>query len=599
MNVETPTTSEGFQMAHLGLNPKKVFRNLPVARLYELALKHEPGTIITSTGALATVSGAKTGRSPRDKRVVREQGTEKEVWWAAPNSGSPNHEMDERSFLLNRETALGYLNSLPHVFVFDGFANWSPESRIKVRVITERAYHALFMSNMLIRPTPAELDDFGEPEFVIYNAGAFPANRYANYMTSSTSVAISLKHREMVILGTEYAGEMKKGVFSYMHYLMPKRGILSLHSGCNVGHDGDVTLFFGLSGTGKTTLSTEPHRPLIGDDEHCWGDGGVFNIEGGCYAKCIGLQANSEPEIFKAIRFGAVLENVMVKGPSRQVHYASSALTENTRASYPITYIDNARIPCVGPHPRNVVLLCCDAFGVLPPVSRLTLEQAMYHFISGYTSKVAGTEMGITEPEATFSACYGGAFLMWHPMKYAAMLAERMSKHGTKAWLVNTGWTGGSYGVGRRMSLRKTRAIIDAIHSGELSRVETAALPLFGLQVPVSCHGVPHEELQPHKAWGNEDAYNSTLTHLARLFVNSFKQYLEDAHEHVGSELAERILTGGPDGAQLEAYEAKHEPLSGSKLGTTGAPKTAAAKAEGPAMAAAAGVLALAQLVAA
>ncbi|KAI8464701.1 MAG: phosphoenolpyruvate carboxykinase, splice variant [Monoraphidium minutum] len=564
-NLEGGVNMEPFQLHHAGLSPKAVYRNLPVARLYELALQHEPGTIITSTGALATVSGAKTGRSPKDKRVVREPSTDKDVWWAAPNSGSPNYEMDERSFLLNRETAIGYLNSLQHVFVFDGFANWATESRIKVRVITQRAYHALFMSNMLIRPTPAELDDFGEPEFVIFNAGAFPANHYANYMTSSTSVGISLKHREMVILGTEYAGEMKKGVFSYMHYLMPKRGILSLHSGCNIGVEGDVTLFFGLSGTGKTTLSTEPHRPLIGDDEHCWGDDGVFNIEGGCYAKCINLQANSEPEIYKAIRFGAILENVMVKEATRQVHYASSALTENTRASYPITYIDNARIPCVGPHPRNVVLLCCDAFGVLPPVSRLTLEQAMYHFISGYTSKVAGTEMGITEPEATFSACYGGAFLMWHPMKYAAMLAERMQKHGTKAWLVNTGWTGGSYGVGRRMSLRHTRRIIDAIHSGELSRADTAVMPLFGLEVPTSCSGVPSDELQPHLAWGDEDAYGSTLTHLARLFVDSFKQYLEDAHEHVGGELAERILTGGPDAAALEEAEGRHAPLGAAR----------------------------------
>ncbi|KIY94569.1 phosphoenolpyruvate carboxykinase (ATP) [Monoraphidium neglectum] len=376
---------------------------------------------------------------------------------------------------------------------------------------------------------------------------------------------------------------------SYMHYLMPKRGILSLHSGCNIGNDGDVTLFFGLSGTGKTTLSTEPHRPLIGDDEHCWGDDGVFNIEGGCYAKCINLQATSEPEIFKAIRFGSVLENVMVKADTRQVHYASSALTENTRASYPIQYIDNARIPCVGPHPRNVVLLCCDAFGVLPPVSRLTLEQAMYHFISGYTSKVAGTEMGVTEPEATFSACYGGAFLMWHPMKYAAMLAERMQKHGTQAWLVNTGWTGGSYGVGRRMSLRHTRAIIDAIHSGELSRAETVALPLFGLQVPTSCHGVPSDELQPCLSWGDGESYAEHLTHLARLFVNSFKQYLHDADEHVGSDLAERILGGGPSLEQLEEFEGRVQPLAGA-AGGKGAGAGAGAKAgKGKAAARAAG----------
>ncbi|GBF98755.1 phosphoenolpyruvate carboxykinase [Raphidocelis subcapitata] len=290
-------------------------------------------------------------------------------------------------------------------------------------------------------------------------------------------------------------------------------------------------------------------------------------------------------ELALAHEFGAVLENVMVKPESRQVHYASAALTENTRASYPINYIDNARIPCKGPHPRNVVLLCCDAFGVLPPVSKLTLEQAMYHFISGYTSKVAGTEMGITEPEATFSACYGGAFLMWHPMKYAAMLAERMERHGTRAWLVNTGWTGGSYGVGRRMSLRHTRAIIDAIHSGELGRTETVTLPIFGLQVPVKCTGVPHDELQPHEAWGDDESYNSTLTHLARLFVNSFKQYLEDAHEHVGSDLAERILTGGPSLEELEGAEARYAPLSAraAPAGKRGAAAAAAAAAAKPA----------------
>eukprot|EP00879_Flechtneria_rotunda_P000221 GHRR01000295.1.p1 GENE.GHRR01000295.1~~GHRR01000295.1.p1 ORF type:complete len:582 (+),score=188.13 GHRR01000295.1:770-2515(+) len=496
--------------------------------------------------------GAKTGRCPRDKRVVREPSTERDIWWASTSSGSPNYEMDERSFLLNRETAVSYLNSLHHVFVFDGYANWDPEARIKVRVVTERAYHALFMHNMLIRPTGEELEEYGEPDFIIYNAGAFPANRFSNYMTSTTSVDINLKSREMVILGTQYAGEMKKGVFSVMHYLMPKRGVLSLHSGCNMGAAGDVTLFFGLSGTGKTTLSTDPRRPLIGDDEHCWGPEGVFNIEGGCYAKCIGLKASSEPEIYKAIRFGSVLENVVVNEATRAVDFVSNVITENTRASYPIDYIDNAKIPCVGPHPRNVVLLCCDAFGVLPPISKLSLEQVMYHFISGYTSKVAGTEMGVTEPEATFSACYGGAFLMWHPMKYAAMLAEKMRQHGTKGWLVNTGWTGGSYGVGSRISLKYTRAIIDAIHSGALNSAQYLEMPLFKLQVPTSCPGVPSVLLQPALQWADKDDFNNTLAQLATLFVGSFNSYLEDAALHVGADMADRILSGGPDMKQVQ-----------------------------------------------
>eukprot|EP00891_Asterochloris_glomerata_P009727 jgi/Astpho2/9727/Aster-03708 len=432
-------------MSDAGLKPTIVYHNLTPAELYEKALMYEAGTHITDQGALATLSGAKTGRSPRDKRVVREADSEKDIWWNQEGNGSPNYECDERTFLLNRERAVDYLNMLERLYVFDGFAGWDPESRIKIRVVCARAYHALFMYNMLIRPTDEELLSFGRPDFTIFNAGAFPVNRYTSYMSSSTSVDLHMQAREMVILGTQYAGEMKKGIFTVMHYLMPKRGILSLHSGCNVGKNDDVTLFFGLSGTGKTTLSTDPARPLIGDDEHCWGNNGVFNIEGGCYAKCIGLKKQNEPEIYKAIKFGTVLENVVFDENTRLPDFDNNAVTENTRASYPIEYIDNARIPCMGPHPKNLILLCCDAFGVLPPVSRLTREQAMYHFISGYTAKVAGTEMGVTEPEATFSACFGGAFLMWHPMKYASMLADKMNQHGTTAWLVNTGWTGGRW----------------------------------------------------------------------------------------------------------------------------------------------------------
>jgi phosphoenolpyruvate carboxykinase (ATP) len=419
--VTSPTAAaaSGFlrAMSDAGLKPTVVYHNLTPAELYEQALKYEPGTHIMASGALAALSGAKTGRSPRDKRIVREPGSEADIWWHTPGNGSPNYEMDAHTFLLNRERAIDYLNMLDRIYVFDGFAGWEPGARIKVRVVCARAYHALFMHNMLIRPSDTELASFDKPDFTILNAGAFPVNRYTSYMSSSTSVDVNLATREMVILGTQYAGEMKKGIFSVMHYLMPKRGILSLHSGCNIGAADDVTLFFGLSGTGKTTLSTDPARPLIGDDEHCWSDAGVFNIEGGCYAKCIGLKAAAEPEIWKAIRFGAVLENVVFDAHTRAVDFGSNAVTENTRASYPIEHIDNARIPCVGPHPRNLVLLCCDAFGVLPPVARLSPAQAMYHFISGYTAKVAGTECGVTEPEATFSACFGGVFLMWHPMK--------------------------------------------------------------------------------------------------------------------------------------------------------------------------------------
>jgi phosphoenolpyruvate carboxykinase (ATP) len=458
--------------------------------------------------------------------------------------------------------------------VVDGYANWDNAGghRVKVRVVAERPYHALFMRNMLIRPSEDELasESFGEPDLVIFNAGHLAANRFGTGAGSRTCVALNLKCGEMVILGTEYAGEMKKGVFTYMHYAMPKQGVLSLHSGCNVGSEkDDVTLFFGLSGTGKTTLSTDPRRPLVGDDEHCWADDGVTNIEGGCYAKTIGLRPDTEPEIFNAVRFGAILENVAVDPHTREVDYSSSAITENTRACYPIEHIPNARVPCRAGHPRNIVLLCCDARGVLPPVARLSLEQAMYHFISGYTSKVAGTEMGVTEPEATFSACYGGAFLVWHPMKYAAMLAEKMERHGARAWLVNTGWCGGGAADGsgaKRVPLKHTRAIVDAIHSGVLDDADFSPSPIFGLQVPHGVPSVPDEWLDQRVAWRAsaerrgasadeaEAHYRSALESLAELFVANFNAYLHDAEAHVGEALAERILSGGPDRAWATAH---------------------------------------------
>lgn len=540
---QTEVVREMFHdMGDVGLKPVVVFHNLSVAEYYEHALKHEKSSHITSTGALATLSGAKTGRSPRDKRVVKDPASMDDIWWGA---GSPNFEMDENTFKLNRERAVDYLNMLDRIYVLDGFAGWDPTSRMKIRVVCARAYHALFMHNMLIRPTEEELADFGTPDFTIYNAGAFPANRYTSYMTSPTSIDVSLEHKEMIILGTQYAGEMKKGVFSLMNYWLPKKGILSLHSGCNVGKDGDVTMFFGLSGTGKTTLSADPHRPLVGDDEHGWGDTGVFNIEGGCYAKAIGLKRDNEPEIFDAIKFGTVLENVVFDNDNRVVDYESNSITENTRASYPIEYIENAHIPCVAGHPKNIIMLCCDAFGVLPPVSKLTKEQAMYYFISGYTAKVAGTEMGVTEPEATFSACFGSAFLMWHPTKYASMLAEKMDKHGATAWLINTGWTAGSYGTGHRFKLRHTRAIVDAIHSGELSSAEYDTMPVFNLKVPKSVTDVPSDVLMPSNAWVDKEAYEATLMSLAHLFRENFEIY-EDGGGHVTPEEAHKILEAGP-----------------------------------------------------
>jgi phosphoenolpyruvate carboxykinase (ATP) len=332
-----------------------------------------------------------------------------------------------------------------------------------------------------------------------------------------------------VILGTEYAGEMKKGVFSIMHYLMPERDVFSMHCSANEGERGDVSLFFGLSGTGKTTLSADPRRKLIGDDEHCWTDDGVFNIEGGCYAKAIDLSAEREPEIYNAIRYGSVLENVIFDRETRVVDYTDTSITENTRCSYPVEFIENAKIPCLGGQPKNVIFLTCDAFGVLPPVSKLTPEQAMYHFISGYTAKVAGTEMGVTEPEATFSACFGAAFMVWHPAKYAELLAQRIQSSGASAWLINTGWTGGPYGVGKRMSLKHTRAIIDAIHDGSLDKATFQEDPLFGLRVPTTCANVPSEVLSPKSTWADASKFDETAKKLAALFHKNFEKYSEGA----------------------------------------------------------------------
>jgi phosphoenolpyruvate carboxykinase (ATP) len=519
--------SHRIDLLRYGILAKGVYRNLPPGRLYEDGVKYDDD-IITSTGAIAAQSHAKTGRSPKDKRIVDTPNTHNDVWW-----GPVNMPLSTTSFRLLRRRAIDYLNHCKHIYVTDGFAGWDPKYRLKIRVICSRPYHALFMHNMLIRPTEEELENFGDPDYVIFNAGRFPADPEIPGVTSETSVSLNFDSGEFVILGTEYAGEMKKGVFTIMHYLMPKQDVLSMHCSANEGENGDVSLFFGLSGTGKTTLSADARRKLIGDDEHCWTADGVFNIEGGCYAKCLNLSPESEPEIFSAIRYGSVLENTVQDPISRIVDFADDRLTENTRASYPIEYIPNAKIPCIAGHPRNIILLTCDAFGVLPPVSKLTPEQAMYHFISGYTAKVAGTEVGVKSPEATFSACFGAAFLVWHPMRYAELLAKKMTHHAANAWLINTGWSGGGYGVGQRMKLAHTRAIIDAIHSGELAKAPTVRDNIFGLAMPTACPGVPSEVLHPCKTWASEAAYNEAAQTLAQLFHQNFSTYASEASDAV------------------------------------------------------------------
>jgi phosphoenolpyruvate carboxykinase (ATP) len=525
--------SDNFNLKAYGLDTENITRNAPPSVLYQEAFDYEKDAAIADSGALMVRSGEKTGRSPKDKRIVRHPDSEDDIWW-----GDINVAVDELTFDINRERAMDYLNTLDKLYVVDGYGGWDEEERIKVRIICTRPYHALFMYNMLIRPSAEQLADFGTPDYVVFNSGQFPANRHTTGMTSKTSVDLSFEHREIVILGTEYAGEMKKGVFTVMNYIMPKKGVMSMHCSANEGKDEDVSLFFGLSGTGKTTLSADPQRKLIGDDEHCWTDRGVFNIEGGCYAKAINLSAESEPEIYSAIRFGTVLENVVYDEKSHAVDFGDTSLTQNTRAAYPIEFIDNAKIPCVGGHPNNVILLTYDAFGVLPPVSKLTPEQTMYHFISGYTAKVAGTEMGVTEPEATFSACFGAAFMVWHPSKYAELLAAKMAEHGTSAWLVSTGLTGGSFGTGSRLKLNYTRAIIDAIHDGSLDNVETIIDPVFGLAIPTSCPNVPGEVLIPKNTWADAKAYDTQAQKLAQLFVKNFEQFAEGS--------SEAIISAGP-----------------------------------------------------
>lgn len=505
-----------------------IYRNLSPAKLYEEALRHEHGSAITAQGALTVSSGEKTGRSPKDRLIVESDTSKADIWW-----GSVNQPLDQKVFMINRERAVDYLNTRKQLFVVDAFAGWDPEHRIKVRIICERAYHALFMWNMLIRPTEEELKNFGKPDYVVFNAGRFPANRQTAQMKSKTSIDLCFERGEVVILGTEYAGEMKKGIFTILNYLMPKKGIPSMHCSANEGNQGDVSLFFGLSGTGKTTLSADPRRALIGDDEHCWTEKGVFNIEGGCYAKCINLSAESEPEIYSAIKFGSVLENVVYSEDTREVDYTDSSITENTRCSYPIEFIPNAKIPCLGGHPRNVIFLTCDAFGVLPPVSKLSSAQAMYHFISGYTAKVAGTEQGVTEPQATFSACFGAAFMVWHPSKYAELLAKKIEEHKSNVWLINTGWTGGAYGVGSRMKLSHTRAIIDAIHSGELIKSETRKDTVFGFEVPLVCAEVPAGVLWPEDAWTDSAAYKVSRDKLASLFIENFEKFKDGSSKEI------------------------------------------------------------------
>ncbi|MBT2680789.1 phosphoenolpyruvate carboxykinase (ATP) [Bacillus sp. ISL-35] len=504
---------------------------LSVPQLVEKVLNRNEG-LLTSTGAVRATTGKYTGRSPKDKFIVEEESVKDKIDW-----GSVNQPISEESFTKLYNKVLKFLKDKEEVFVFKGFAGADKKYRLPIQVINEYAWHNLFAHQLFIRPTEEELPEH-ESEFTVISAPTFKADPEVDGTNSETFIIVSFEQRVVLIGGTEYAGEMKKSIFSVMNYILPENGILSMHCSANVGREGDVALFFGLSGTGKTTLSADNNRRLIGDDEHGWSANGVFNIEGGCYAKCINLSKEKEPQIFDAIRFGSVLENVVVEDDTRVADYDDGSLTENTRAAYPIQAIENIVDPSIAGHPNAIVFLTADAFGVLPPIARLTKEQAMYHFLSGYTSKLAGTERGITSPQATFSTCFGSPFLPLAATRYAEMLGEKIDEHNAKVFLVNTGWTGGEYGTGSRMKLAYTRAMVQAALEGELNNVETAKDEIFGLDIPLHVPGVPDDVLQPVKTWSDKKAYYAKANELADQFRDNFKKFT-----NVPSEIEEK---GGP-----------------------------------------------------
>jgi phosphoenolpyruvate carboxykinase (ATP) len=495
----------------------RTYHNLSTPALIEMAVTAGEGTL-TAEGALAVTTGKYTGRSPKDRFIVSDSTVRDQVDW-----GPENQPMEPDLFERLYEKVILHMQDR-ELFVFDGFAGADAEQRLPIRIVTESAWQNLFVHQLFVRPTADELR-MHTPQFTVICMPSFKANPQLDGTRSEAFVLISFEHQIVLIGGTEYAGEMKKSIFSVMNYLLPGRSILPMHCSANIGPAGDVALFFGLSGTGKTTLSADPQRRLIGDDEHAWTDNGIFNIEGGCYAKCINLSVDKEPQIFSAIRFGSVLENVIVDPASRLPDYDNEALTENTRAAYPVDFIPGAVIPGLSGHPGVVIFLTADAFGVLPPIARLSTEQTMYHFLSGYTSKLAGTERGITTPEATFSACFGSPFLPLPPATYARLLGEKMERHGVHAYLVNTGWSGGPYGVGERMKLSYTRAMVHSALNGELDRAGFVTDPIFQVSVPLSCPGVPDEVLQPRKTWSDPSAYDAQARKLAALFATNFARF--------------------------------------------------------------------------
>ena len=524
-NKGTHISSHG--LSNNGLSPSKdVHWNYSASQLIEEAIKRGEGTL-SAGGALVTDTGHHTGRSPSDKFTVEEPSSKDKIWW-----GKINKPMSEEHFNILRKDIIDHLNS-NDLFIFDGWAGANKDHRLPIRVVNQHAWHNLFAQNMFLEATPDEKKNH-VPEFTILHAPDLKADPAKHGTNSETVITVNFGAKEVLIAGTQYAGEMKKSIFSVLNYQLPDKGILPMHSSINVGSDGNSAIFFGLSGTGKTTLSADPNRELIGDDEHGWSTDGVFNFEGGCYAKVINLSAEAEPEIYATTgRFGTILENVVMSPETGIIDLDDESKTENTRASYPLSYIPNASPTGIAGQPKNVVMLTADAYGVLPPIAKLTPEQAMYHFLSGYTARVAGTERGVTEPQAVFSTCFGAPFMPRHPSVYAKMLGEFLEKENCTCWLVNTGWTGGAYGTGHRMPIKHTRALLAAALDGDLANVATATDPLLGLHVPESCPGVPEEILHPRETWPDKGAYDNTAGKLVEEFSSNFVQFEEYVTDEV------------------------------------------------------------------
>jgi phosphoenolpyruvate carboxykinase (ATP) len=519
--------------ASLGLDCKgSQFWNLSPAELVEDTIILGQG-MLSDTGALAIETGEFTGRSPKDKFIVCDANTENSVWW-----GDINIKFAPEKFDALFDKMKSYLGD-KDLYIRDAYACADPKFKMNIRVISETPWANMFASNMFLRPTEEEIENFS-PEWHVVCAPEFLANPETDGTRQENFAVINFTKKMIIIGGTGYTGEIKKGIFSVLNYVLPhEKNVLSMHCSANIGNDdNDTAIFFGLSGTGKTTLSSDENRRLIGDDEHGWDGDSVFNFEGGCYAKTIDLSREKEPQIWDAIKFGAILENISFNEESATPDYTDGSITQNTRVSYPIHHIDNIAVPSVGPGPKNIFFLTADAFGVLPPISKLTKEQAMYHFMSGYTAKVAGTEMGVTEPSTTFSACFGAAFLPLHPAKYAELLGQKLEGTDIKVWLINTGWTGGSYGVGHRIKLKNTRAMITAALEGKLDKVEYTTLPIFDLEIPTSCEGVPSEILNPRSTWVDKEGYDKTAQDLANKFVKNFEVY--------ATETSEAILAAAP-----------------------------------------------------